>query len=236
MRPDASTPLATAARQRHELTRSKTIQALRELDRAGTAVTFESVARHADVSRSWLYSQPDIRTEIERLRRATRRSPSSLIPAAQHTSDASLLCDFQSYLARNLQRYVASTTAARCLRRHRCHRRLARLVAGVREVGGLLKTWLVVSVSAVQRPDQPYRNDVINTPPGCCTWPRLATVPQRDTRQRSSGTSPSVSNHERRTPLTAEDSAPDSSESHNRAPALAPRCAPAGKDPVADVV
>jgi hypothetical protein len=52
MRPDASTPLATAARQRHELTRSKAIQALRELDRAGAAVPFESVARHADVSRS----------------------------------------------------------------------------------------------------------------------------------------------------------------------------------------
>jgi hypothetical protein len=101
MRPDASTPLATAARQRHELTRSKTIQALRELDRAGTAVTFESVARHADVSRSWLYSQPDIRTEIERLRRATRRSPSSLIPAAQHTSDASLLIRLESAQERN---------------------------------------------------------------------------------------------------------------------------------------
>ncbi|MGH3847663.1 MAG: DUF6262 family protein [Pseudonocardiaceae bacterium] len=101
MRPDASTPLATAARQRHELARSKTIQALRELDRAGTAVTFESVARHADVSRSWLYSQPDIRAEIERLRRATRRSPSSPIPTAQRTSDASLLIRLESAQERN---------------------------------------------------------------------------------------------------------------------------------------
>jgi hypothetical protein len=50
MSPDASTPLATAARQRHELTRSKAIQALRELDHAGAAITFESVARHADFS------------------------------------------------------------------------------------------------------------------------------------------------------------------------------------------
>lgn len=101
MRPDASTPLAAAARQRHELTRSKTIQALRELDRAGAAVTFESVARHAGVSRSWLYSQPDIRAEIERLRRATRRSPTPPIPAAQRTSDASLLIRLESAQERN---------------------------------------------------------------------------------------------------------------------------------------
>jgi hypothetical protein len=68
-----------------------------------------------------------------------------------------------------------------------------------------MKTRLAVSVSTGQRPDRPYRNDVINALPGCCTWPRLATVPQRDTRQRSAGTSPSVGNHERGTPLTAED-------------------------------
>ena len=117
MRPDASTPLATAARQRHELTRSKTIQALRELDRAGTAVTFESVARHADVSRSWLYSQPDIRTEIERLRRATRRSPSSLIPATQRTSDASLLIRLES--AQELNRTL--TAENQRLRRQLAH-------------------------------------------------------------------------------------------------------------------
>lgn len=101
MRPDTDTPLAAAARQRHELTRSKAIQALRELDRAGTAVTFEAVARHAGVSRSWLYSQPDIRTEIERLRRATGRSPSPPIPADQRTSDASLLTRLESAQERN---------------------------------------------------------------------------------------------------------------------------------------
>jgi hypothetical protein len=101
MPPDTHTPLAAAARQRHELTRSKAIQALRELDRVGTAVNFESVARHAGVSRSWLYSQPDIRTEIRRLRRATRRSPTPPIPADQRTSDASLLTRLESAQERN---------------------------------------------------------------------------------------------------------------------------------------
>ena len=100
MPPDAHTPLA-AARQRHELTRSKAIQALRELDHAGTAVTFESVARHASVSRSWLYSQPDIRTEIDRLRHATHRAPTPPIPTDQRTSDASLLTRLESAQQRN---------------------------------------------------------------------------------------------------------------------------------------
>ncbi|WP_372412276.1 DUF6262 family protein [Streptomyces luteireticuli] len=67
MRADNSAHLALSARQRHELTRAKTIKTLRELDTAGTPVTFEAVARTAQVSRSWLYTQPDIRAEIERL-------------------------------------------------------------------------------------------------------------------------------------------------------------------------
>ena len=54
--------LALAARRRHELTRAKAIQALRELEAAGTPVTFDSVARHGQISRSWLYTQPDLRT------------------------------------------------------------------------------------------------------------------------------------------------------------------------------
>ncbi len=45
-------PLSEAAARRHELTRSKAIQALRELDRAGVPVTFAGVAQAAGVSRS----------------------------------------------------------------------------------------------------------------------------------------------------------------------------------------
>jgi len=96
MAADNTDRLAASARQRHELTRSKAIRALRELDRAGTAVNFEVVARTADVSRSWLYTQSDIRAEIERLREATRHSPAPPIPAAQRTSDASLLIRLQA--------------------------------------------------------------------------------------------------------------------------------------------
>ena len=89
MRPDNTAPIIAAARRRHELTRSKAIQALRELDRAGAAVTFAAIADTAGVSRSWLYAQDDLRQEITRLRDATRR-PHPPIPTTQRASDTSL--------------------------------------------------------------------------------------------------------------------------------------------------
>lgn len=91
MRHDNTAALVCAAHRRRELTRSKAIRALRELDHAGTPVTFEAVARAAGVSRSWLYAQPDIRVQIQRLRDTTQRAPSPPIPARQRASDASLL-------------------------------------------------------------------------------------------------------------------------------------------------
>jgi hypothetical protein len=90
MRADNSACLTASARHRHELTRAKAIRALRELDRAGTPVTFEQVARTAGISRSWLYSQDDIRIQIQQLRDQGRRTPASAIPASQRASDTSL--------------------------------------------------------------------------------------------------------------------------------------------------
>ena len=78
MRPDNTAPIIAAARHRHELTRARAIQAIRELDHAGSLVTFAGVAGQAGISRSWLYSQPDIRAEIARLRDATSRSGPNL--------------------------------------------------------------------------------------------------------------------------------------------------------------
>jgi len=101
MRREHHAHLADAARQRHELTRAKAVQALRELDRAGTAVTFEKVARDAGISRSWLYTEPDIRAEIERLRDATRRTTTTLVPVSQRASDTSLRARLDAVLERN---------------------------------------------------------------------------------------------------------------------------------------
>jgi Family of unknown function (DUF6262) len=101
MHPDNTAPIIAAAKQRRELTRAKAIQALRELDRTGAPITFQTVAHTAGVSRSWLYSQTDIRTEIERLRDATRRAPAPPIPATQRTSQMSALTRLEAALQRN---------------------------------------------------------------------------------------------------------------------------------------
>ncbi|MFF8393562.1 DUF6262 family protein [Streptomyces sp. NPDC016172] len=98
---DNTAHLATSARRRHELTRSKAIQALGGLKYTGAPVTFETIARNAAVSRSWLYPQPDLRTEIERLPQATRRSTEPTLPAVQRTSDPSLRRRQEAALARN---------------------------------------------------------------------------------------------------------------------------------------
>ncbi|WP_282100971.1 DUF6262 family protein [Mycobacterium sp. SM1] len=90
MRADNSIHLITAAKQRHEYTRAKALAAMHELDRAGAVLTFEAVARHVGVSRSWIYTQTDIKDEIRRLRAQHRPEPSTPLPARQRASDDSL--------------------------------------------------------------------------------------------------------------------------------------------------
>ena len=104
MHADNLTPLAVAAARRHEHTRARAIQALRELDRAGTPVTFAGVAQAAGISRSWLYTQPDISSQIRRLREKTHGADSAgTIPAGQRASDASLRARLAAVLDRNKQ-------------------------------------------------------------------------------------------------------------------------------------
>jgi len=101
VRPD---PLTEAAARRHELTRAKAVQALRELDRAGTPVTFAGVAQAAGVSRSWLYTQPDISGQIRRLRQqANDAGPAGVMPAGQRPTDASLRARLTAALDRSKQ-------------------------------------------------------------------------------------------------------------------------------------
>jgi hypothetical protein len=126
MRPDNTAAVIAAARHRRELTRAKAIQALRELDHAGTPVTFAAVAEKAAVSRSWLYAQDDIREQIERLRNTTSRAPSPPIPAGQRASDSSLR-----------HRLEAAHQQIRELRdeRDRLRRQLARALGDQRQPG-----------------------------------------------------------------------------------------------------
>jgi len=124
VRPD---PLSEAAARRHELTRARAIQALRELDRAGTPVTFSGVGRAAGVSRSWLYTQPDIASQIRRLRQKTDDAGSAgAVPAGQRPTDASLRARLTAALGRNKQ--LADENA-------RLRRQLARALGDQRSDG-----------------------------------------------------------------------------------------------------
>ena len=128
MRPD---PLSEAAARRHELTRAKAIQALRELDRAGTPVTFSAVASAARISRSWLYTQPDISDQIRRLRRETDGVGSAgAIPAGQRATDASLRARLTAALARNQRLTDENTQLRRQLARALGEQRSSRTRSG----------------------------------------------------------------------------------------------------------
>jgi hypothetical protein len=92
MRADNSHHVIQAAHRRAEQTRERAVAALRRMDATGQRITFDTVAKHAQVSRSWLYSQEDLRTEIEQLRQRHPAAQSAAVPPQrQHASDASLL-------------------------------------------------------------------------------------------------------------------------------------------------
>jgi len=97
MRADNSHHIIAAARGRAAATHKRAVNTLRRMAKSGRAITFEALAREAGVSRSWLYNQPDLRAEIERLRlRRDPTSPNRPVPNRQRASDASLLRRLES--------------------------------------------------------------------------------------------------------------------------------------------
>lgn len=104
MRADNSHHIVTAARRRATATRRRAVAAIRRMDNAGQPISFDAVAREGKISRSWLYNQPDLRAEIERLR--ARRAPvptEHRVPNRQRASDASLLRRIEVATERNRQ-------------------------------------------------------------------------------------------------------------------------------------
>ena len=95
-------PLSEAAARRHELTRAKAVQALRELDRAGAPVTFAAVAQAAGISGRGSTPSP---TSAARSADCEPRQTggSAAIPAGQRATDASLRARLTTALDRNKQ-------------------------------------------------------------------------------------------------------------------------------------
>ena len=92
MRADNTHHVIAAARRRAEQTRERALAALQRMDATGQRITFDSVAREAGISRSWLYAQDDLRTKIGQLRQRHSAAPSAPVPPLrQRASDPSLL-------------------------------------------------------------------------------------------------------------------------------------------------
>lgn len=94
---DNTRHLRAAAHRRAEQTRRRALATLRRMDAAGTPVTLDGLAREAGVSRSWLYTQHDLRAEVERLRQRHRTATAPAVPPErQRASDTSLLRRLQA--------------------------------------------------------------------------------------------------------------------------------------------
>jgi Family of unknown function (DUF6262) len=86
---DRVATLRAAAARKHSDAITRTQTALREIRQDGEPITFQSVARRAGVSRQWLYQQPELRNEIERLRATGTNQPARSAHPGR-ASDASL--------------------------------------------------------------------------------------------------------------------------------------------------
>jgi hypothetical protein len=94
---DNTRHLREAAQRRTKQTRRRAEAALRRMDSTGAPITLDGLAREASVSRSWLYTQHDLRTDIERLRRNHRPEPKVAVPPErQRATDTSLLRRLQA--------------------------------------------------------------------------------------------------------------------------------------------
>src|SRR6478672_1955293 len=114
MRSDNSQHLVAAARKRAAQTRRRAITALRRIADNPGAISFDSVASEAGVSRSWLYAQPDLRAQIEQLRARNHQRPATAAPPErQRATDTSLLRRLEAAADRIRRLEQDNPTAAR---------------------------------------------------------------------------------------------------------------------------
>ena len=103
--------LADAAAKRTLDAERRVRAALRQLDSDGGAVSFAAVAKHARVSRAFLYAHTELRAEIEALRSVHTAGPARL-SVRQRASDPSLRARLRAALDEN-QRQRDELTALR---------------------------------------------------------------------------------------------------------------------------
>jgi hypothetical protein len=92
--------LADAAAQRTLDAEQRVRSTLRQLDSQGATVSFAAVAKHARVSRAFLYQHAELRAEIEALRSIQATAPARL-PVRQRASDTSVRARLRAALDEN---------------------------------------------------------------------------------------------------------------------------------------
>ena len=120
--------LAAAARQRSDQTRQRATQALQRLHATGQPITFAHVARTAGVSRSWLYRQPDLRADIDRLRRVAT-AQAVPVPSPERASADSLRQRLEAALDEITRLKADNHQLREHLAQHLGHRRHNRIPA-----------------------------------------------------------------------------------------------------------
>jgi uncharacterized small protein (DUF1192 family) len=85
---DRAEGLRRTDRARHEATMARARQALEFLRRQPQPVSFRHLARAAGISRSWLYRQPELRQEIERLRKSLPTTRTSAQSSQRASTDS----------------------------------------------------------------------------------------------------------------------------------------------------
>ena len=128
-----TTALAAAARQRSDQTRQRATEALQRLHATGQPITFAHVTRTAGVSRSWLYRQPDLRADINRLRRVAT-GHAVPVPPPQRGSTESLLQRLQAALDEITRLKADNHQLREHLAQHLGHRRQNRIPAPVSDM------------------------------------------------------------------------------------------------------
>ena len=80
--------LAANARRRSEQTLQKAQDAITVMAARGDAITVARLAKNAQVSRSWIYTQPELRERIEQLRQAAPARPPRSAAASRASLDS----------------------------------------------------------------------------------------------------------------------------------------------------
>jgi hypothetical protein len=103
--------LRRAAAAKSAATRARAEDGLRQMRRRGDPVTFRGLAQTARVSLDFLYTTPEIRTQVEQLRARQQATPPAPAPAPDPNQPSSVIRTLTTQLAELKRRHRDETDA-----------------------------------------------------------------------------------------------------------------------------